>query len=269
MIVASFKTDYGECAVTNFGLGLKFGSRYTSATILSACAKALQTIPEDARADVSWCDEFNDYAWIPWARMNGRYAIAMQYRMQKSTRSSIKLDDSDSYLGIGRYQDVWPEYITTSSRMLPLLHAFGSVQNARILELGCGTGHQLVALSAYDADVYGMELNPRLYAERHKLLAKRVLFGDALLDPFVRFRAKFDAVIVSMLGFVDTVDLAAFFTNLSHIIEDTGVLVLDTFKTPSSGNLLNISTYKTIAASCGFVPKLAISEPQQLICKKV
>ena len=268
-IVSFGKTDCGEYCITRFGLGLKFGGKFTSAAILKGCADALIQVPEDSRVAPYWFESFNDYTWVLWERMTEKYANAIQQRLRISTRNSISLDTSDNYLGYGRYQDCWSSYISTSDRMLALTKTFHEVSGIRLLELGCGTGNQLISLAAYDIDVYGIELNPRLYAERHKLLQDQIVFGDALIDPWLVFKpGQFDAIIVSMLGFVDYSDLDSLFTGLHYILTHNGVLILDVFKTESSGNILPPTVYKNVLSGSGFVPKVITREPQQLICRK-
>ena len=266
------QTDYGRVCITWFGVGLEFGGKFTSNTVLTVCARAYRIVPEDKRrGDVYWFADFNKFAWITWERMTRRYTNAVCHRMNLSTRSAVTLDDGDLYLGLGTYRDFWPSYIGISERVQMLTSAFFNINGLRLLELGCGTGHQLLGLAAYDVDVYGMELNPRLYTERHRLLEDRVKFGDALVDPWHVFsKGSFDVIIVSMLGFVDFCDVPEFLHGLHSLLPDSGALVLDVFKTPSSGTIRIPSSYHGAIRAAGFEPHITFSPPkQQLICKKV
>lgn len=265
-VVAEGTTDYGSYVVTAFGVGLHLSGRYTSTAVMMVCAKAIRLVPEDERQSPSWVDDFQEYAWITWERMTEKYANSMCHRMALATTHGVRITDSDNYLGIGPYQECWGSYIGTSSRIAALAAAFNAVRGIRLLELGCGTGNQLVALSAYDVDVYGMELNPRLYEERHPLLRDRIVFGDALMDPWLLLKPhSFDCIIVSMLGFVQYQDLVEFFTGLDHLLADNGALILDVFQTKASGAIRPASTYRAAFQSVGFQQRAHLRDPDQLI----
>lgn len=266
------QTDYGRACITWFGVGLEFGGKFTSSSVLSVCARAYRIVEEDKRnGDPYWFPEFHKFAWIPWKRMTGRYANAVCHRMHLSTRTSVSLEDADMYVGCGPYRNFWPSYIGTSERVQMLTSTFHDINGLRMLEIGCGTGHQLLGLAAYDVSVYGMELHPRLFAERHPLLEDRIVFGDALFDPWQLFAASsFDVIVVSMLGFVDFCDVPGFLTGLSMLLPRSGALVLDVFKTPSSGTIRTPSSYHNAIRAAGFEPQILFTPPkQQLVCKKV
>jgi len=141
------------------------------------------------------------------------------------------------------------------------------MDGVRWLELGCGCGNQLLPLAAHGCDVYGMELNPLLYTERHELLRNKVSFGDALLDPpLVYKRGSFDVVVVAMVGFVNHADLREFFSNLSFLI-DKGILVVDLIiRKHGTGHIRSVDSYKSALRQAGFIPKDIICD--QLVCIK-
>lgn len=259
-------TDSGKFLITGFGVGLDLSGRYTSTEIMKICAKALRTVPEEKRETPYWIPEYNNYAWIIWDRMTERYANSIRQRSHLASTHGIRLEDCENYLGIGSYQECWGSYIGTSSRIAALATAFNGTRGIRLLELGCGTGNQLLALSAYDVDVYGMELNPRMYAERHPLLQERILYGDALIDPWLCWKPRlFDCVIVSMLGFVQYADLTEMFLGIELLLADRGAIILDTFQTLASGTMRPASTYRTAFQAAGFRQVAHLRDPDQLI----
>ena len=256
-------TSRGSICGTKFGIGVDLDGTYTPNDILETGFKLKSMIKTET--EPYWIDTFNNYSWIPWSRLNHQYCQAVRHRTMRDSKHNLEASDLTRYLGIGDYVSVWPIYIPTASRIQALSAHFTSMQGLRVLELGCGCGHQLLPLAAHGCDVYGMELNPSLFGSRHPLLRDRIQFGDALIDPWLMYNQdSFNVIIVSMIGFVNYSDLLEFFTGLAHILRK-GVLIVDLVKHNSgTGSIRPFTSYKEPLRIAGFSPKHVICD--QLVC---
>lgn len=267
MSYVSVPTRKGNICANGFGIGVELSGTYTSSEILNT-AFSLEKMVEEKSKDPEWCDVFNSHFWVPWDRLTHEYCNALTRRVQLSTAHGINPSDFDNYLGFGSYVASWPLYISTADRLSALTQAFRNLNGLNVYEVGCGTGHQLLQLASYGCNVGGMELNPVLYNSRHQLLSNKVEFGDALFDPWMlHSKNEFDVVIISMVGFVRFEDLIELFCGIEHILNRTGVLIVDIPKHQKScGNVRQSNSYYSSLKTAGFSPKRLFAD--QLICTK-
>lgn len=258
------RTSCGRIVGTSFGIGLDIHGTYTPSEIMRVGSTFEKRFE---KTEPHWVECFNECVWLPYDRITHVYCQAVRQRLQMGTVHKCEPDDLHRYLGVSSYTSAWPLYTETSSRMHILSRFFKTMGGVRWLELGCGCGNQLLPLAAHGCDVYGMELNPLMYAERHELLRNKITFGDALLDPAIVYkRGSFDVVVVSMIGFVNHSDLCELFSNLSFLV-GKGILVVDLIaRDRGTGHIRPIESYKSPLRQAGFIPKDVICD--QLVCIK-
>jgi glycosyltransferase involved in cell wall biosynthesis/SAM-dependent methyltransferase len=96
---------------------------------------------------------------------------AAEIARSASEASKIKLVDVD----LSRYQD------PPANTRYPLEYAFfllGDVQNKVVLDLGCGSGEEVVPLVQRGAQVIGIDISPDLIAVAHERLLKHGVHAD-------------------------------------------------------------------------------------------
>lgn len=259
------KTHDGRIIGTSFGIGVDMhGSKYTPQEIMSIGMSMSKSFPE--KTEPYWIDGFNDYVWVRYDRLSHTVCQAVRQRVLMDSFHRCNPNDLSSYLGVSDYVSTWPMYLETSMRIAALSRHFKTLNNLRLLELGCGCGHQLLPLAAHGCQVHGMELNPVMYSSRHELLRERVVFGDALYEPCLVYKqGMFDVIVVAMAGFVNFSDLPEFFNNLSFLVE-RGLLVVDLIDKKGTGKILPVAMYKQSLRQAGFSPKYTLGG--QLVCIK-
>jgi 2-polyprenyl-3-methyl-5-hydroxy-6-metoxy-1,4-benzoquinol methylase len=261
----SIPTRNGSVCATGFGIGVDMRGSYTPNEILESGFKLSKLV--SGKTEPYWTETFNQHVWITWDRLTQQYCQAVRHRLQLSSNHQCNPDDFQSYLGIGSYVKTWPIYLSTASRIQVLSRHFKSLDGLRILEIGCGCGHQLLPLASHGCNVHGLELNPTLYSQRHPLLSNAISFGDGMLEPCMLYKpGSFDVIIVSMVGFVHHADLAEFFNSLGFIMKQ-GLLVVDLIEKENGTGLIRpVDSYKSALKQAGFTPKYIMSE--QLVCTR-
>lgn len=99
-----------------------------------------------------------------------------------------------------------------------------------VLEIGCGTGHALVALAGEAGHVYGLDLSAGMLAVAHERVRKagpavtvHLVQGDGAHLPYAA--ASFDAVFMSFtLELFDTPEIPMVLAKCRHVLRPSGRL---------------------------------------------
>jgi 2-polyprenyl-3-methyl-5-hydroxy-6-metoxy-1,4-benzoquinol methylase len=115
------------------------------------------------------------------------------------------------------------------SRVIPWLTAARSLEGARILEIGCGTGSSTVALSEQGAEVVALDMN-----QRHIAVAKERSRALGLKPHFVVANATEAAALLPK----DHFDFVIFFAALEHMrFEEREIAIRNTWSMLRPGGL--------------------------------
>ena len=260
----------GTVAVCPHAYGIGATSKFTANAIFDLGVAArnqaeklfgeLQTEPILLGSEDAYT-EYNKFLWIPWARITNNVGAFVTKRLKMITPNNYQLYDSTSYVGTGMAaENAWDKYIPTSDRISILNRLFKDIGTSRyrLLDIGCGTGSQLVSLGAYGYDVYGIEGDPSMYRARNPLIDGRVIFGDALQDLYLFKSNSFNVCIVSCLGSIWWNDLRDFMQQVASLVVRGGLVILDV-KEFYGHQFHDVTTYTKMMATVGIHLQLKTS----------
>jgi malonyl-CoA O-methyltransferase len=129
--------------------------------------------------------------------------------------------------------DLWSEFYDSDGNPLVMLEEphvaalLGDVRGLRVLDVGCGTGRHTVRLAQAGADVIGVDFSHGMLEKaRRKPGAEHAKFVEHDLTKPLPFESRnFERVICCLV--LDHVhELNAFFSELSRVCTDTGIIVI-------------------------------------------
>jgi hypothetical protein len=205
---------------------------------------------------------YNDFYWVGWKSLNNSVGAFVSRRSKMQTPHSFSYTDASDYVGSG--QDItkaWDSYIPVAERLHLLTRTCKGLDLDRLnlLSVGCGTGHQLVALAAHGFQVFGIEGNPNVFRDRHYLLRDRIVLGDALQDLYLFTKRSFNIAMISCVGHVWHSDLVDFFMQVAGTVCYGGLVILDV-KEYSGRDFRDRKTYRVALAEAGIHVQLRTQE---------